>query len=171
MKTILITLILSTTALADWAAPNGSAGYWKQKTCEQVEATPCYERKGDASTLSIKDVEVDDMDKPIKEVSKPTLIRNKENGLDELRCEAPSELVKDKCVTITGYEKKNIKKFVKDEAKETALLAKKQEQETKKQSCEQFSALLSDSAIDNKSNDQDVKEVVRRLLGYWKACR
>ena len=44
-------------------------------------------------------------------------------------------------------------------------------EETKKQSCEQFSALLSDSAIDNKSNDQDVKEVVRRLLGYWKACR
>ncbi len=61
--------------------------------------------------------------------------------------------------------------FVEDAEKVAAKAAEKAKLGQKETSCEQFKLLLDDSAIDSKSKPEDVQEVVRRLLGFYKACR
>lgn len=170
-------LLIPSLSLANYVSETGSVTYWSKADCEKIEAKECYSKPLDADTKKLADVEVDDLDKPITTVSEPTLVPVlDENGLPiegetVATCIAPAELVIDKCVTITGYEKKLEKQFVVDPVKVKEKEDKKKAVEAKATSCNEFKALLLDSAIDDKSKLEDVQEVTRRLLGWWKQCQ
>ena len=173
-------LLLPTFAFANFVKEGGNVTYSKKEVCEKKEGAECFAKPLDAETKSLQLVDVDDLSKPIYEPREldQEIVRD-ENGepvldedgnpVTEPRCNY--ELVKDKCVQLAGYEKKKEKKFVEDAAKVAAKEAKKQKEQAKEQSCDEFKALLADSAIDSKSKAEDVQEVVRRLLGFYKACR
>lgn len=163
-------LLTPTICFANFVSEGGNIIYADKSMCEKVQAVECFALPKDSETKSLKEVQVDDTSKPITKESDPELVRDPDSGLDELRCEAPKELVEDKCIEVTGYEKKLEKQFVTDPVKVADIAAKKLKETAAAQSCEEFKELLKGSAINESSKADDVKEVTRRLLGFWKAC-
>jgi hypothetical protein len=157
--------LIPSLAFANFVSESGNVTYAQLDACEKVESAKCYALPKDADTKSLADVEVDDLDRPIIEESEPILVDG------DPRCEAPKEFDGLKCVQVIGYEKKIEKQFVTDPVKVKAKEDKKKAEDEKALSCEQFKALLDDSRIDDKSKAEDVMEVTRRLLGFYKECR
>jgi hypothetical protein len=174
-------LLIPTISFANFITEGGSTTYWEQAVCEEKEKAPCYALPPDAETKTLKEVLVNDLEKPIIQESlpivSPVLDEAGEPVLDddglpvnEIKCES-GDLIEDKCILITGYEKKLEKQFVLDPVKLKAIEDKKKVLDERALNCEQFKELLQDSAINDKSKAEDVQEVVRRLLGHWKACQ
>lgn len=178
MKYIL--LLIPTISFANFVSEGGNTNYWEQETCEKIEQAKCYALPEDAEKKSLQLVEVDDPTKPITVEApftvEPVLDEQGEpvigdDGLpvNRILC-VGGDVVDEKCIIVTGYEKKQEKQFVLDPVKEKAVEDKKKAKETVALSCKQFKTLLKDSAINAESKAADVQEVTRRLLGWWKAC-
>lgn len=154
-------LFIPSLALANFVSEGGIVTFADKEYCEKVEGKECFAKPMDAETKTLKEVLIDDVSKPVlAEVEKP------KDG-----CEKPMVLIDGKCFEITGYEQKLEKVFVEDPIKVAAKIAEDTKKSEKENSCEQFKILLADSAIDSKSKPEDVMEVTRRLLGYYKTCK
>ncbi len=163
-------LLTPTLAFANFVSETGTVTYWDKKECEKAQATECFKLPEDADTKKLAVVEVDDFEKPIKDIKDVVVVVDPETLEETKKCDEGYDIVEDKCEKILSYEKKLEKQFVRDAAKEAAKLAREQAKLEKETSCEQFKTLLADSAIDDKSKAADVAEVVRRLLGFYKRC-
>jgi hypothetical protein len=188
--------LIPSIALANFISGPQSPAYANKKVCEKKEQARCYfvppEKREFRSVGRIEDVEIDDPSKPIYEFEEPTeFCEEPPIGLDpvekpkekqECKLVCPEEfehiIERDEivnCRKTVGFEKMTVKEFRIPKAAKLAKLqerAQKEQQEvSRRQACEDFKALVADSAINKQSRPQDVQEVVRRLLGIERNCR
>jgi hypothetical protein len=184
--------LIPSIAFANWISGPESPAYANQTVCEQREDTRCYfvppDKREFRGVGRIEDIEVDDPTKPIHEFTEPEEwcpeeLEAKEPIEQECRMVCPEhyEHIRDEenelinCRKTVGYEQKIIQEFRIPEAARQALIQERAQQaqaeQARRNQCEQFRSLLNDSAIDSRSTPEDVKEVTRRLLGFYQHCR
>lgn len=193
MKKLFLLFLIPTFSFADvhwidWPNPTQNAD--RKEICEALTKKTCIlaNKSVPVDVAEIKDVEVDDPEKPIYEFADSTEECSKEEPI-ECRRVCPSlgvdpenpelerfmELMPDnRCRNLVGFEKKLVKQLVVDEAKLAAREAAKAKAEgdraQRENACRGFKNALENMVLTPNAPAAAIETAVRNMLGKMKNC-
>jgi hypothetical protein len=183
----LLLLVISVSAFGAGFVSGPQASWYRTKElCESKQRVPCYPDIPDRDVAEIKDVEVDDTEKPIYEFADSTEECSKEEPI-ECRRVCPQrgttpegeptfmELMPDnRCRNLTGYEKKLVKQLVVDEKKkkdrDDAKAAKEAAGAQRDSACQGFRAAVENMVLTPQANQAALEVATRNMFGFLKNC-